>query len=200
MPSALLEASAALTDAPYVVRARNGDREAFSYLFAQYYQRVFAYLLVRVCDRPVAEDLASETFTRGLAGLGTLKHDQFEAWIITVAHNVWCSHLKATQREIPYDTTSQVLACHDSPDPAAVAEAEERIRAVSRAMLLLTYRERQCLRLHLYEGRSIREVANTMNMSEPAFSVFKWRTLKIVRHILQNGQRPLMGRPKKKRG
>ncbi len=46
--------------------AQEGDRSAFALLYDKYVDVVFRYVLFRVGDRELAEDVTSETFLRAL--------------------------------------------------------------------------------------------------------------------------------------
>ncbi len=50
-----------------VVRAQEGDTDAFAQLYRRYHDTVFRFVYFRVSNRQVAEDLASETFSAPLS-------------------------------------------------------------------------------------------------------------------------------------
>lgn len=77
--------------------ARDGDRAAFGRLYDRYVDVVFRYVLFRVGDRPLAEDLTSETFTRALRRLDSYVERQSDpgAWFITIARNLILDHYKS---------------------------------------------------------------------------------------------------------
>ena len=50
----------------HVRAAQNGDTDAFGHLYDEYAQLVYRYVLFRVSDHCLAEDITSETFLRAL--------------------------------------------------------------------------------------------------------------------------------------
>src|ERR671926_67172 len=50
-----------------VARVRRGDEEAFRLIFDRYSRPVLSFIYDMVGDRPLAEDLAQETFVRAAA-------------------------------------------------------------------------------------------------------------------------------------
>lgn len=65
---------------------------------------VFRFILSRVGNHLVAEDLTSETFLRALCGINTLSYrgKQPQAWLFTIAHNVVVDHNRSAwnRREV----------------------------------------------------------------------------------------------------
>jgi RNA polymerase sigma-70 factor (ECF subfamily) len=73
-----------------MLRARQGDREAFRVLVEMFSDRVMRVMVsVLRCDRAIAEDLCQEVFLRVHKGLpGFDGEGRFVAWLHTIATNV----------------------------------------------------------------------------------------------------------------
>ena len=79
--------------ATLVFRAQRGDRAAFDKLYRHFYAGTYEFILARVHDHNIAEDLVSEVFLKAFAKLGTL-HDPaaFPGWLRRIAKRVLCNH------------------------------------------------------------------------------------------------------------
>ena len=72
-------AMTAPTDAEVIVRTRV-EPAAFAAIFDRHHEAIHAYLRRRL-DAPIAEELAAETFTRALHGVGRYDHGRADALV-----------------------------------------------------------------------------------------------------------------------
>ena len=108
--SAGFRTQAAIDDSPEglrqtrlaVARAKEGDRDAQRFLYAQYSHNVYGYVRSIVRDDHEAEDVTQHVFAKLLTAI--VKYDDrgvpFFAWLIRLARNVAIDHLRA-QRSTP---------------------------------------------------------------------------------------------------
>ena len=82
-----------------VARAQQGDGEAFGRIYDLYAPPVHRYLLHRLGDRTLAEDLTSETFVRALRRIDSLTFQGRDvgAWLVTIARNLVLYHVKSSR-------------------------------------------------------------------------------------------------------
>src|SRR3546814_8710047 len=73
------------------------NRTAFATLYNDNRQRVYRYFQYRVRNRQLAEDLTQEVFVRALRRVSafTFQGSNFEAWLVTIARNLYFDHLKS---------------------------------------------------------------------------------------------------------
>lgn len=87
------------TDAVFVARARDGDREAFAALVERHGGRVRSILLRLTGDVDQADDLAQDTFLRAYRGLDGFRGDaRFGTWIVQIALHLARDGLRRTKR------------------------------------------------------------------------------------------------------
>jgi RNA polymerase sigma-70 factor (ECF subfamily) len=82
-----------------VAAAQQGDQNAFGQLYDRYVDVVFRFVLFRVGDRPLAEDLTSETFLRALRRISSVSYQGRDvgAWFVTIARNLVLDHVKSSR-------------------------------------------------------------------------------------------------------
>src|SRR5690606_7549763 len=68
---------------PLVDRAKEGDADAFGVLYDRFQPEILRYLLVRVRDRDVAEDLVQQVFLKAWQAVPRYQHRgaPFRAWL-----------------------------------------------------------------------------------------------------------------------
>src|SRR5439155_1554141 len=76
-------------DERLLVEAAQRDPARFGDLYDRHFERVYAFVVHRVSDRDVAEDVTADVFHRALAGLGAYewRGAPFAAWLLRIAAN-----------------------------------------------------------------------------------------------------------------
>lgn len=94
----------------FVVRAQQGDEEAFAVLFEQYKRRVYSICLLMTGDAAEAEDLTQDAFVRVFGRLNTFRGDAaFSTWLYRVVVNTVLMKLrKRKPQQVSYDNPLSV--------------------------------------------------------------------------------------------
>ena len=71
-------------EAMLVRKAKAGDDHAFTRLYDGYVERVYRFILFRISDDTVTEDLVSQVFPKSLAKPGSLQNRQFALYRLVV--------------------------------------------------------------------------------------------------------------------
>lgn len=155
----------AATDAELVEGARLGDAAAFEALVRRYARAAFAVALSRTRDDQDAEDACQDAFVRALERLEECRRpSQFAGWLLaivrTTAQNV--RRREHVRRAAPLHTAD--IASRDSP-PRDAERSELRARLTA-ALGTLTVEESDVVLLHDLEGRTHREIAGALGISE----------------------------------
>jgi RNA polymerase sigma-70 factor (ECF subfamily) len=162
-------------EVPALVRAaRDGDRSAFSALYARYSRFVHGILLSRI-PRVEVEDLVQDVFVTALQELATLREPAaFGGWLSAIARNRATDYLRRAPRttELPADLS---VADTDRTEALLVLAA---IRAMPDA-----YRE--TLALRLVEGMTGPEIAKCTGLTEGSVRVNLHRGMKQLRERLE---------------
>ncbi len=100
-------------DEELLVRAAEGDEDAFSVLVRRYQRRVVGFLAQMVGNLELARDLTQEVFLRvwGAAATFDPKY-RFTTWLFRIAHNLAVDHLR--RRRLP--TTSLQIVSNDGEE------------------------------------------------------------------------------------
>lgn len=155
-------------DAALLAQARAFDPKALAHIHDSFYPPLYRYIMLRVSDREVAEDLTSEVFARLLAALrkGTAPQSTLRGWLYGVAANVVADHQRAAYRvtQIELDET----AVSNTIGPAERIEATLTREALLHAVQDLTDDQQQVIALRYGSELPIRDVAETMGKSEGA--------------------------------
>lgn len=147
-----------------VARACAGDVDAFEQLIRERTDRVVRLAMAIVADETEARDVAQEAFITAWRQLADLRdQDRFEAWLTRIVVNKARMALRSRRRrrvrEIPaaeMATTAAEGRTVDRPDGDAGRLAD--------ALGALHPDRRAILALHHLEGRSVAEIADTLEI------------------------------------
>ena len=84
-----------------LVEAAQADPSKFDALYELHFERIYFFIVSRVHDRAIAEDLTSEVFHEALANLSTYewRGTPFSAWLFRIASNAIADQYKRSNRE-----------------------------------------------------------------------------------------------------
>lgn len=161
-----------------VAAARAGSSAAFAELRNIYWQRIYRQLLTITKNREDAEDALQDAFLRAYLALHTFEErSSFYSWLTRIAINsaLLILRKRRTRFEISFDHPSDVeednsvLEFRDgAPSPEQVCVHRQRCARLIGSIVKLQPRLRQVIELRMKENCSIREIAQTLDISEAA--------------------------------
>lgn len=166
--------------------AQEGDRSAFGQLYDSYVDVVFRYVLFRVGDRELAEDVTSETFLRALRKITSITYQGRDvgAWFVTIARNLVLDHVKSSRYRLEV-TTAEV----DDSRPVEGGPEQLVLAGATRDALLecvgqLGDDQRECIVLRFLQGLSVAETAAVMARNEGAVKALQHRAVRRLAQLL----------------
>ena len=171
-----------------LLRASQGDLDAFGILYEKYVERIFNYVYYRTGNVHDAEDLTARVFYRALHHIHTYTDRglPFSAWLYRIAHNLVANWHRDRSRhqEIPL---SDAPTIHYKGEPPEVAMMQNQERdALLRLIRHLPSERQHLLILKFVEHMSNSEIGETMGRSEGAVKSLYHRTLLSLRDDLED--------------
>ncbi|MCL9972243.1 MAG: sigma-70 family RNA polymerase sigma factor [Candidatus Pacebacteria bacterium] len=161
-----------------IQRARQGDTGAFDALYRLLYAPLFRFVLMRMKDRELAEDVTQETFVVFVQHLKTFGSGSPLPYLHTVARNKIIDHFR---RRTPDVNDDALWALADSaPTPEESARLGEEVSGVFVALKTLSSAEAEVVKARYLDGLTTAEVATLLDKTEEA-----------VRQLLSRGMRSL---------
>src|SRR5580704_19518617 len=133
-----------------LVEAAQRDPRRFAELYDAYFDRIYAYAVMRVRDRAAAEDITSEAFHQALKNLAKFEWRgvPFSAWLYRIASNAIVDRAAANARESGAERTD----CGDAD--SGIEEVEQRA-AVQGLLRDLPDDQRRVIEMRFVEDRTI---------------------------------------------
>ncbi|MGH9740817.1 MAG: sigma-70 family RNA polymerase sigma factor [Candidatus Acidiferrum sp.] len=169
-------------DERLLIEAAQADPSKFDALYEQNFERIYFFIVSRVNDRAIAEDLTSEVFHKALASLPAFgwRGTPFSAWLFRIASNALADYYKRANREEQADEgtldppTAPTLSSND-------LEFVERHAFCFRLVENLPLIQRQVVYERFIEERSIKEIAQRLKKTEGAIKQLQFRALQTLR-------------------
>ncbi len=129
-----------------------GDMDSFELLFERHRRALCTFLLHRVGDRELAEDLLQDIFLRVIRGRASLGSGSFRPWLYAIARNaVTDSHRRRGVREVvrresdvaPDDLPAEPVAADPAATPMAGLAAADLRGRIEAALARLPEAQRE---------------------------------------------------------
>ncbi|MCP2252882.1 RNA polymerase sigma-70 factor, ECF subfamily [Prauserella aidingensis] len=175
--------------------AQGGDRAAFGRLYDRYVDGVYRYVLLRVGDRHLAEDVTSETFLRALRRITSISYQGRDvgAWFTTIARNLVLDHVKSSRFRLevvtdeiadPTTPTAAVAGAAGSLGPEQQVISRDTGDELVRCISDLGDDQRECVILRFIQGYSVAETARIMDRGEGAVKALQHRAIRRLAKLL----------------
>lgn len=177
-------------DHELVERARSGDALAFRELVESHGANVFKTAVRVTGNREAAEDVVQETFLKVHRQLDKFdRRARFGTWLYRIAMNCAIDHIRKEKRRSERaamtggDSLESLVSGAPSQDRLLrSAEIADRVRAV---LADLSPRERAAFVLRHYQGCSIAEIAEVLDLRTNACKSTIFRAVRKLRMALQ---------------
>ena len=166
--------------------AQKGDGEAFGQLYDAYSDTVYRYIYYRVSNRPLAEDLTSETFLRALRRISTFTWQgrDFGAWLVTIARNLVADHFKSSRYRLEVPTGEMLDSDETESSPEESVLAYLSNKALLDAVRQLNSQQQECVTLRFLHGLSVAETAKIMGKNDGAIKTLQYRAIRTLARML----------------
>ena len=161
-----------ISDQKLISRYIAGHESALEQLVRRHKNRVFAYILMIVKDKELAEDLFQDTFIKVIntIRLGQYKEEgKFIQWVMRIAHNLIIDYFRKAKR-IPvienrdeYDIFDKVRLPVESVEEMMITEQIHK--DVKRLIEYLPKEQKEVLVMRHYGDMSFKDIAEVTNVS-----------------------------------
>lgn len=165
------------------LKLKSGDPEAFSFFYDLYVKQIYRFIIIKVSDNQVAEDLTQDVFLKTWQHLVDQKNvNHFRAFIYRVARNVVTDYYRQTNR--------QPLPLEYVADENLISEYLEKLEVTLDAENLLRYLHKlkdeyqEILILRYVEDLSFEEIAEILQKDKNNIRVILHRALNKLKKVI----------------
>lgn len=181
-----------ISDDALVLCAAGGDELAWSEIVDRHLSAVVSFAWCRLGDRAEAEDIAQETMLRFSRKAPDWQPDgpKVRTWLYRVARNLCIDRQRARRPEYPIEDAEDFAVVDIQPHLDGRLDAR---RVVHKALADLPDRQQVVLILVYYQGHTVREAANMLEISEHAAESLLARARRTMRLALEPNREDLLG-------
>lgn len=177
-----------LTAENAVLRASQGDSDAFSLLYELNVNRIYNYVFYRIGSEAEAEDITARVFFKAFGHINSYveKGVPFSAWLYRIAHNLIANWHRDNARKNEVSLEDHLEIPHKTDQPERTMEQAQEIDLLTKGIRRLSPDRQQLLVLKFTEGLSNTEIGIIMGKSEGAVKSLYHRSLSALRDEMRN--------------
>lgn len=175
-----------------IQRLARGDRSAFRELVETHKKKVYFLALDMLGNPADAEDVSQEVFLRVFRSFKTFKQDaKLGAWLYRITYNASIDHLRKRAvtpepmadeaLEAGFRSHPQIAEPQASLDPAVAAERRLLQDRIEKALGNVSPREKAVFLLRHYEDLSLKEIAESLELTVGSVKSYLFRAVRKLR-------------------
>ncbi len=164
-------------------KLKEGDREAYKFLFNTFYPRLFSFSLKYVEDKYVAEGIVSNTFLKVWEKRNQVtKIENLRSYLYSMVRNESLDYIKKRNKEIPFNINS-----HDSVSLMNDLILEEEVHSlISNALESLPPKCREIFKLSCIDGVKYKVIAKELQITVNTVKSQRARAIKLLKLKLKD--------------
>ncbi len=196
-------------DYSLVLKAIDGDQQAYAKLMNRYRNSVYHAMFKMVNNRDDADDLTIEAFGKAFNKLPSYAPNYaFSTWLFKIAINNCIDHIRK-KRLVTYSMDDTITSDSDrefshnirdyEPDPEQMMMHDQKITYVRNLVQTLSSKYRAMIELRYYDELSYEEIASELNLPLGTVKAQLFRAKEILYHQLKgSSSKPFIDvRPRK---
>ncbi len=172
-----------MSDEKEIILRAKDDIRAFDYLYEKYLPMIFSFVMLRVNNREVAEDIVSVVFYKAMKNLALFRWRQipFSAWLYRIASNEVVNYYKKerTQKRIKKGVFTE-------DEPVFEEKQENRFSYdfLHHYIRQLNQKEQEIITLRYFEKKPFAEISSLLGKNESSIRVIVHRALKKLEKLI----------------
>ena len=150
----------------------NGHEKSLEILIIRHKQRIFSFILSKVSDREVAEDIFQDTFIKVINTLKRGAYNEegkFLPWVMRISHNLIIDHFRRNKRLPKFNNTDDFDIFDVLSDEMLSIENQiikgQILEDVRNLIEELPDDQKEVLLMRMYRDMSFKEIAENTDVS-----------------------------------
>jgi len=164
--------SKVIADSVLVSDYINGNEKSLEILIIRHKQRIFSFVLSKVLDREIAEDIFQDTFIKVINTLKRGKYNEegkFLPWVMRIAHNLVIDHFRRNKRIPTFRNTDEFDIFTVISDEVLNVEKQlikdQILNDIRELIVELPEDQKEVLIMRMYKDMSFKEIAENTDVS-----------------------------------
>jgi RNA polymerase sigma factor (sigma-70 family) len=164
--------SKTILDSVLVNNYINGHEKSLEILIIRHKQRIFSFIMSKVSDREVAEDIFQDTFIKVINTLKRGAYNEegkFLPWVMRISHNLIIDHFRRNKRLPKFNNTDDFDIFDVLSDEMLSVENQiiksQILEDVRNLIEELPDDQKEVLLMRMYRDMSFKEIAENTDVS-----------------------------------
>ena len=160
------------SDSELITKYLSGSESALEFLIRKHQQRIYSYIIVRIQDEDLANDVFQDTFVKVINTLKRGKYNEegkFLQWTMRIAHNLIIDHFRKAKRMPTMSPTDEFDIFNIIKDPSLNVEAsiiKEQIEGdLYKLIEQLPEEQKEVMKLRHFSELRFKEIADQTDVS-----------------------------------
>ena len=177
-----------LKEKQLLLQIKKGDQNAFKNIFYDYHQSLYRFVLYKIKDEDLADDITQETFLRVWKNRNSLEEDKsFFALIAKISSNLCYDHFRHQEVRNRHKNSVSDFLKYENQDPESINQGETLQTEIFRLINeKLPDKCRNIILLSRIEGKSNQEIAEILSISIRTVENQIYRGIKILKKNLSD--------------
>lgn len=161
-----------MSDSELIKSYLSGNEIPLEFLVNKHQQRIFSYILIRIQDQDLANDIFQDTFVKVINTLKRGKYNEegkFLQWTLRIAHNLIIDHYRREKRMPTMAPTDEFDIFNILKDGSLNAESaiikDQIENDLHKLIEQLPDEQKEVLKLRHFSGLSFKEIADQTEVS-----------------------------------
>lgn len=161
-----------LSDQELVSLYLEGNHKSFEILINKHKQKIYAFILSKIKNRDLAEDVFQDTFIKVINSLQKGKYNEegkFLPWVMRIAHNLVIDHFRKSNKMrtiAPKDEFNIFDVIHDESKNVEEDLVNKQIHTDLRKLIeCLPEDQKEVLKMRYYAELSFKEISESTGVS-----------------------------------
>ena len=158
----------------------------FEHLYERYVDKVYRKCLSFVKDKARAEDFTHDIFIKLITRMGSFKEtSKFSTWLFSITYNYCMDQIRIEKKMAESDLEDDIDIAEDEPED--LEEMAMEAQQLRKSLDSISPDERSILLMKYQDDFSIKDIAETFNLTESAVKMRLKRTKeKLKKHYFEN--------------
>lgn len=173
-----------------IILAKNKNQKSQTKLINYFWVDVFSFVMKKVQDENVADEITVSVFSKVLAKLDLYDPNfQFKTWILTIAQNTVIDYWRKKNRENEDSTDNfDDFKNQFARSPEELLISEEDQKQILTIIESLDFNYQEIIKLRFFEEKSIKEIADELGLTIANTKVRIMRAKKVLSELLKNNE------------
>lgn len=165
-----------------VIRAQNGNAEAFGELYQRFANKIYRFLFFKVDSRQTAEDLCQEVFLKAYQNINSANPDSFQAWLFPIARHHLTDHYRTQKQSqpLPNNLVDKLQQCFYQ-----LYARNHKVQLIKSLLPQLKPEYQDIILLRIMQELSVKETAAILNLKPTTVRVRTHRALAKLKSLYE---------------